>query len=67
MTTIYLLDALCILLVGMTALFAFGLSRYRQRTAFKAIFFLSLALMLFTLWFGHWLGPQDQLPVPDAK
>jgi hypothetical protein len=59
MSTIYLLDALCILVLGMTALFAFGLSRFRQRTAFKAIFFLSLALLVFTLWFGHWLSPQE--------
>jgi hypothetical protein len=67
MSTVYLLDALCILVVGMTALFAFGLSGFRQRTAFKVIFFLSLALLLFTLWFGHWLGPQGQSAVPEVK
>ena len=59
MSTIYLLDALCILLLGMTALFAFGLSGSRRKPLFKAIFFVSLALALFTLWFGHWLAPES--------
>ena len=57
MSTIYLLDALCILLLGMPALFAFGLSGWRRKPVFKAIFFVSLALVLFTLWLGHWLTP----------
>ena len=57
MSTIYLLDALCILVLGMTALFAFGLSGSQRKPVFKAIFFVSLALVLFTLWFGHWLAP----------
>lgn len=57
MSTIYLLDALCILVLGMTALLAFGLSGSRRKPVFKAIFFVSLALALFTLWFGHWLTP----------
>ena len=62
MSTIYLLDALCILLLGMTALFAFGLSGYRRKPVSKAIFFISLALALFTLWFGHWLAPDSATP-----
>jgi hypothetical protein len=67
MSTIYLFDALCILVVGMTALFAFGLFGFQQRSAFKAIFFLSLALLVFTLWFGHWLAPQGQSAAPAMK
>ena len=57
MSTIYLLDVLCILLLGMTVLFAFGLSGSRRKPVFKAIFFVSLALVLLTLWLGHWLTP----------
>jgi hypothetical protein len=66
MSTIYLLDALFILILGMTALFAFSMSACRTRTALQAIFFISLALFLFTLYLGHWVTPQEST-LPAAR
>lgn len=51
--TIYLLDALFLLVAGMAAIFAFGLSTSRFAGTFKLIFFLFLGLFLFTLVLGY--------------
>lgn len=52
MSTIYLLDALFLLVAGMAALFAFGVVTSRFTGTFKLIFFLFLGLFVFTLLLG---------------
>lgn len=63
MTTIYLLDALFILVMGMTALFAFGLTTSRHTHMFKIIFLVSLLSFLFTLLIGYLQAP-DEVAMP---
>jgi uncharacterized membrane protein YtjA (UPF0391 family) len=53
MSTIYLLDALFLLIAGMAALFAFGVTTSRFTGTFKVIFVLFFALFLFTLLLGY--------------
>lgn len=53
MNTIYLLDALFLLTAGAAALFAFGVTTSRFTGIFKLIFFLFLALFVFTLILGY--------------
>lgn len=53
MSTIYLLDALFLLLAGAAAVFAFGVTTSRFSGVLKTIFFLCLALLLFTLVLGY--------------
>lgn len=52
--TVYLLDALFLLIAGMAAIFAFTLTTSRLRGTFKLVFFVFIALFLFTLLFGFW-------------
>ena len=66
MNTIYLLDALFILVLGMTALFGFGMVASRHSKSFKIIFFVSFALFLLTLWMGHW-PMAGGVPMPPAS
>ncbi len=53
MATIYLLDAVFLLIAGMAAIFAFGVSTSRFTGTFKVIFFVFVALLLFTLAVGY--------------
>jgi uncharacterized membrane protein YtjA (UPF0391 family) len=67
MNTIYLLDALFLLLAGMAALFAFGVATSRFTGAYKAIFFLFMALFLFTLLLGYVSQPREPSEHPQAR
>jgi uncharacterized membrane protein YtjA (UPF0391 family) len=53
MSTIYLLDALFLLIAGMAALFAFGVVTSRFTGTFKVIFFIFFGLFVFTLLIGY--------------
>jgi uncharacterized membrane protein YtjA (UPF0391 family) len=53
MNTIYLLDALFLLIAGVAAVFAFGVTTSRATGTFKLIFFLFVALFVFTLLLGY--------------
>lgn len=60
MTTIYLLDALFVLLGGMAALFAFGVLTSRYAHTFKMMFYLFMALFLVALFVGY-LSPAREI------
>lgn len=64
MSTIYLLDALFLLVAGMAALFAFGVAASRFTAAFKVIFLLFVGLFLFTLFVGYLAQPSER---PDPE
>jgi len=53
LNTIYLLDALFLMVAGTAAIFAFGVTTSRFTGASKMIFFLFFTLFLFTLVLGY--------------
>jgi uncharacterized membrane protein YtjA (UPF0391 family) len=67
MSTIYLLDALFLLVAGMAALFAFGVITSRFTGTFKLIFFLFFGLFVFTLVLGYLPETKEQYDPEQAR
>ena len=67
MNTIYLLDALFLLIAGVAAIFAFGVTTSRFTGTFKIIFFLFFALFVFTLLLGYLPQTREIYQTEEAR
>jgi uncharacterized membrane protein YtjA (UPF0391 family) len=67
MNTIYLLDALFLLIAGVAAIFAFGVTTSRFTGTFKIIFVLFFALFVFTLLLGYLPQTREIYQTEEAK
>ncbi|ALA59131.1 hypothetical protein [Nitrospira moscoviensis] len=67
MNKIYLLDALFLLIAGVAAIFAFGVTTSRFTGTFKIIFVLFFALFVFTLLLGYLPQTREIYQTEEAK